>query len=160
MKNSIFIISIIALVFTSCETPKVEIHDLLKNKDAKDEIFKTITSDYELMKEFTTQMVNSGSASQVFQTDPTMVNHLINNDGMVALLKDNPQAKEHMMSMMLKDTLFNSQLIEKAIQDEKNTSKMIKQLETNKIITKGCAKEAKEETVKKFAPVKPTVKKK
>ena len=160
MKKSILSLSILALGLISCVESKTEIHELLANDDTRKEIFKKIASNYEYMEGMNTAMVENGSAIQIFEANPDMVNHLINNDGMVALLKDNTEAKEHMMSMMLKDTLFNSQLIEKAIQDEKNTSKMVKQLEASKIINKGCAKEANAAVVKKFAPVKPIIKKK
>lgn len=159
MKKSILSLSLLALGLMSCVESKTDIHNLLENDDTRKEIFNKIASNYEYMEGMNAAMIDNGSAIQIFEANPEMVNHLINNDGMVTLLKDNPQAKEQLMSMILKDTLFNSQLIEKAIQDEKNTSKMIQQLETSKIITKGCAKEAKEETVKKFAPVKPAVKK-
>ena len=150
MKKTTFSLSILALGLLSCEEPQTQIKDLLGNDRTKKEIFHKITSNEELMREFTTIMVNSGSASQVFQENPDMVNHLINNDGMVDLLKNNPQAKEHMITMMMQDTLFNSELIRKAIMDNKNTAKMVKQLEASKIITKGCAAEANKVVTNNF----------
>lgn len=159
MKTSILSLSILALGLMSCVKSKTEIHELLANDDTRKEVFKAITNNYEYMEGFNLAMIESGSAIQIFEANPGMVNHFINNDGMVDLLKNNPHAKAHMMSMMLKDTLFNSQLMEKAIRDEKNTNKMIRQLEVSKILNKGCAIDAKNEVAKKFAPEKPIAKK-
>lgn len=159
MKKSILSLLGLALFIMSCEGPQTQIKDILGNDDYRKEIINKIASNYEYMQEMNLAMIENGTAIQIFEASPEMVNHLINNDGMVDLLKNNPEAKENMMSMMLKDTLFNTQLIEKAILDKENTNKMVKQLEANKIITKACANEANTEVEKKFSSVRPNTNK-
>ena len=158
-RASILSLFILTFGLMSCVESKTEIHELLENDNTRIEIFNKIASNYEYMEGMNNAMIENGSAIQIFEDNPDMVNHLINNDGMVDLLKNNPQAKQHMMALMLKDSLFNSQLIEKAIQDENNTSKMINQLETNNILPKDCATMANKEVVKKFGVTKPQMNK-
>ena len=161
MKKSIFPLVFLVFSFTSCIESKRETKRLLENDDTRNEVFAQITNNYEYMREFSDKMIESGSAVDVFINQPQVVDQMINGDGMIKLLNENPQAKQHMMAMMIKDTLMSSQLVEKAAMQPKGAMQMVKQLESAKILTKECSEEALKYLTKKDAPTNtPTIKKK
>ncbi len=129
--------AVLVSVLSSCNQ-QIEIKTLMENSDTRTEIYGAISGDDGYMKEFTNVIMNDSETRDILGSDPKMMDYLINNAGMAKMFKKNPEAKDHIMVMMLADTTMTKMMFTKAMENDANLLMMGEFLKNKNILSKGC----------------------
>ena len=101
-KLALITFPVLLLLVSSCGR-QADINTLLQNQDTRNQIFTKIADDHELMTAFMEKMMSSNHAKMMMQGNKNMMGMMMNDVGMMQIMKDNPYMMHTTMSHMMKD---------------------------------------------------------
>jgi len=90
------------LLLISCNST-VNVDQILKDDNIRQEVFNKITADHEMMTDFMEVMMQSNHAKMMMKGNHGMKEMMMDDSDMMDMMKDKPEMMQNMMGEMMKD---------------------------------------------------------
>lgn len=102
----------------------INVDQILKDENTRQEVFTQIAADHEMMTDFMEVMMKDNHAKMMIKGDQGMKEMMMDKKGMMQMMKDKPDMMHNMMSDMIKDG--------------KMMGHMMKMMKDNEMISEEC----------------------
>ena len=135
------------LLMISCNNA-VNIDQILKDDNTRNEVFDKIAADHEMMTGFMEVMMKDNHAKMMMKGNQGMKDMMMGDGNMMSMMKDNPEMMKSMMGEMMKDGKMMGNMMkmmkEQGMMSEKCMESCMKMMEDKGMKTDGKMNENKE----------------